>query len=249
MLNIVFLNIGKADAIIISINNKYIMIDTGEEKNYDDINKYFIDKNIKELEYLIITHFDKDHVGSAHKIIDSINIKNILQNNISKDSIYYNKYIESINNKNIKSIIVDNIIKIKLQDVDIIIYGANKIYGEDKSNNSSLIVSLKYKNNKFLFMGDAKDERIKDFNNINKDKYDFIKIPYHGRELKELDNLINNRNIKYAVITSSIEKKESIKTIEVLDKYNIEYYLTRNGKININSDGKMITVEQEKEYE
>ena len=93
-------------------------------------------------------------------------------------------------------------------------------------------------------MGDAENKRIEDFNSDNDDEYDFLKVPYHGNYLKKLDNLIKDRNIKYAVITSSNEKLEDSRTIDTLNKYDIKYYLTRNGSINILSNGKSIKIEQ-----
>ena len=87
---IYFFNAGKADAILLSKDNKYIMIDTGEEDLSNTILNYFKNNNITKLDYLIITHFDKDHVGSASKIIDNIEIGEVLESNYPKDSIYYN---------------------------------------------------------------------------------------------------------------------------------------------------------------
>ncbi|MEE3344850.1 MAG: MBL fold metallo-hydrolase, partial [Bacilli bacterium] len=74
--------------------------------------------------------------------------------------------------------------------------------------------------------------------------YDFLKVPYHGRYLKRFDDLIDGRNIKYAVITSSDEEVEDIQTIESLDNNSVHYYLTRKGQIDILSDGKNIKVNQ-----
>ena len=51
---IYFFNAGKADAILLSKNNKYMMIDTGEEDLSNEILKYFKENNITKLEYLII---------------------------------------------------------------------------------------------------------------------------------------------------------------------------------------------------
>ncbi len=242
--NIYFFSAGKADAILVENNNKYIMIDTGEKSLSNEILNYFKNHNITKLDYLIITHFDKDHVGSASTIIDNIDIDEILQSNYPKDSEYYNNYLSSINDKNITPITVSGDKKISIEDLNIVVNGPSKLYDKDKSNNSSLIVSIKYKNTNYLFMGDAENERIKDFIKINNNTYNFIKIPYHGHYQKQLDNLINNTKPKYAIITSSLEKLEDEKTIALLNRNNIKYYLTRKGAINIYSDGDTIKIEQ-----
>ena len=241
---IYFFNAGKADAIILSKNNNYIMIDTGEESLGDDILAYFKKNSITKLEYLIITHFDKDHVGSASKVIDNIEIKEVLESNYPKDSIYYNNYRESLNNKNIEAKVINGNYEINLDDIKLVVNGPNDIYDKNESNNSSLIVSVAYKNNKFLFMGDAENQRIKDFISINDEKYDFLKVPYHGNYLKRLDDLLNDRNIKYAVITSSNSKLEASETIDMLNHHNVKYYLTRMGNISVLSDGNDIKIKQ-----
>lgn len=243
-LQIYFFNAGKADAILVSKNNKYIMIDTGEELLASEILNYFKNNNITKLEYLIITHFDKDHVGSASKIIDNINIGEVLQSNYPKESEYYNNYLNSLEKKNITPITVNDNYLINLEGLEITVNGPSTIYDNNESNNSSLIVSIINSNNKFLFMGDSQNPRIKDYLEIDKNGYDFLKVPYHGHYLKRLDDIIESKNIKYAVITSSEEEKEDEKTVDILKKYNINYYLTRKGSITIISDGKDIKIKQ-----
>lgn len=240
-----FFAAGKADAILINYNNKYIMIDTGEQSLSDEILKYFKNNNIDKLDYLIITHFDKDHVGSASKIIDELDIDNVFQSNYPKDSEYYTNYLNSLSKKNITPETIVNDKEFSVDELNIKIYGPKKVYDKNESNNSSLITSIVYNNNSFLFMGDAQNARIKDFlEEDNNSSYDFLKVPYHGRYLKRFDDLIEGRNIKYAVITSSDEEVEDSQTIKTLEDNNIHYYLTRKGQIDILSDGKNIKVNQ-----
>ena len=241
---IYFFNAGKADAILLSKDNKYIMIDTGEENLSNTILTYFKNNNITKLDYLIITHFDKDHVGSASKIIDNIEIGEVLESNYPKDSIYYNNYRTSLKNKNIEAKVISGDYEIYLSDVKLIINGPEITYDKNESNNSSLIVSANYKNNKFLFMGDSENQRIKDFLENNQEKYDFLKVPYHGHYLKRFEDLLNNNTFKYAVITSSSKELEDSRIIDTLNQYNVKYYLTRLGNIRVLSDGENIIIKQ-----
>ena len=239
-----FFSIGKADSMIISYDNHYIMIDCGEEDNSDEILTYMRNNNITKLDYLIITHFDKDHVGGASKIIDNIEIDNVLQSNFIKTSDEYNNYIESLNKKNITPTTVNGDLDISFSDLEIIVNGPDVLYENNESNNSSLIVSISYKSNNFLFMGDSQNARIKDFVKSNDNKYDFIKIPYHGNYLKRLDDLFSNNTFKYSVITSSNTEMEDDDTIKLLNKYGITNYLTRLGSIDVLSDGENIKINQ-----
>lgn len=239
-----FFNAGKADAILISKNDKYMMIDTGEDNLSDDILKYLQSNNITRLEYLIITHFDKDHVGSASSIIDNMEIGEVLQSNSPKESEYYTNYLNSLSEKNITPTTVSGDYEITLSDLTIDVNGPTTTYDNSESNNSSLIVSITNGNNKFLFMGDSENARIKDYINCYTETYDFIKIPYHGNYLKRLDNLLDVVNPNYGVMTCSASEGCDDETLEVLNNYNIKYYMTKNGSISVLSNGKNIKIYQ-----
>lgn len=241
---IYFFNAGKADAALISCNGKYIMIDTGEESLSSEILAYFKNNNITKLDYLIITHFDKDHVGSASEIIDNIEVENVLQSNVPKESEYYTNYINSLANKNISAQTISGDVSFTVGDLNITVNGPEKVYDNNDSNNSSLIVSINYNNTSYLFMGDSQNDRIKDYLSSHSEKYDFIKIPYHGHYQKKLDNLLEATTPSYAVITSSNSEPEDEEVLDILDELNIKYYLTRKGAVTVLSDGEKITIKQ-----
>lgn len=241
---IYFFNAGKADCILISNNDKYIMIDTGEENLSSEILTYLKNNNITKLDYLIITHFDKDHVGSASNIIDNIDIDNVFQSNVLKESEYYDNYILSLENKNITAKIITGDESFTLGDLNVTVNGPTQAFDNNQSNNSSLIVEINYKDTNYLFMGDAQNDRIKEFLSKNDSEYDFVKIPYHGNFQKQLDNLLETTNPSYVVITCSAEEPDITETVELLENLNIKYYLTKNGSIKILSEGKSIVINQ-----
>ena len=239
-----FFNAGKADAILIQTNDHYMMIDTGEKSLATTILKYFEEHKIKKLDYLIITHFDKDHVGSAADIIDSVEIGEVLQSNVEKENEYYTAYLKALEKKQITPKTITGDYHTSMETIDININGPTIVYDKNESNNSSLITSLSYVDTKFLLMGDCENKRIKDFNEINNLEYDFLKVPYHGNKLKQLENLLKERNIKYAVITSSNQELESSETTNLLKENNIKTYLTRKGAIRVLSNGEQIIIKQ-----
>lgn len=237
-------NAGKADCILISNNGKHIMIDTGEENLATKILSYLRNNNITKLDYLIITHFDKDHVGSASKIIDNIQVDNVFQSNYPKESTYYANYISSIENKGIVPQTISGDVAFTLGELNITVNGPTTIYDSNESNNSSLIVSIKYNNTGYLFMGDSQNNRIKDYLNSHSEKYSFIKIPYHGNYQKTLEGLLEVVNPNYAIITCSSVEPDTSETEGLLNKLNIKYYLTKNGDIKLKSDGESIMINQ-----
>ena len=244
-LNIYFFEAGKADSAIIYNEEFAVLIDTGEKELGDTILDYLNKQGIKKLDYLIITHFDKDHVGSASKIINNIEIGKVIQSNYPKESNVYTKYLESLEQKKITPITLRDNLYLNLGEVQFnIIPPEEEEYSEKPSNNSSLIVSVKYKDNKFLFMGDAENLRIAEYLKTHTDEYNLIKVPYHGHYQVELNSLINIVNPNYAVITSSNEEMEDTETLKILKNNNVIYYVTREGSILVTSDGTNINIKQ-----
>ena len=71
------LNVGKADCSILAYQGSFGLIDTGTREAYDLIDKVLSLNHQQTIDYLIISHYDKDHVGSAVKLLQNYNVKEI----------------------------------------------------------------------------------------------------------------------------------------------------------------------------
>lgn len=244
-LKIYYFNAGKADSCIIYNDDFAVLIDTGEKELGSEILTYLEANNIKKIGYLIITHFDKDHVGGASYVLNEIQVDNVIQSNYPKESKVYTKYLNALSDKEITPVTLREDMSFNFGDVYFNINAPiEEVYSNNESNNSSLIVSMKYKNNSFLFMGDAENLRIEEYLDNNNASYDFLKVPYHGHYQTSLDDLLDVVKPKYSVITSSDDELEDNTTLELLNEVDCNTYLTRNGSILITSDGDTISIKQ-----
>ena len=244
-LKLYFFNAGKADSCVIYNDDFAVLIDTGESELGSEILTYLENNGIKKLDYLIITHFDKDHVGGASIVLNRIQVDNVIQSNYPKESKVYTKYLEALSSNNITPTTLREDLEFNFGDIYFNINApVEEVYSNNESNNSSLIVSIKYRNNSFLFMGDAENLRIKEYILNNSSEYDFIKVPYHGHYQTSLDSLIKTVNPEYAVITSSNKELEDNTTLELLNSYDCNTYLTRKGSILVTSNGNTINIKQ-----
>ena len=64
-LEVCFLKVGKADAIVLMCRDETMVIDCGEEDDGREVLACLKSRGVKEVDVLVITHFDKDHVGGA----------------------------------------------------------------------------------------------------------------------------------------------------------------------------------------
>ena len=235
---------GKADAFLLWNDSFAVLIDTGESGFGKTIISFLKEQGIRRLDYLIITHFDKDHVGGAKKILESVEIGTVLQSNSPKDASAYNKYVTALQAQKINPVTVTGSdLKFTLDGVDFTVNPpAQAVYPEDESNNSSLIVSVICGETRLLFTGDAEDLRLSEYLQTDPGHYDLVKLPHHGRWQATLVDLLSKTTPSHAIITSSEEEPEDDATVALLRESNTAAWLTRTAPIYITSDGRTLTV-------
>ena len=248
-LEIQFFQAGKADAILLTTDRSAVLIDCGEQGFGQTILDYLDEKGIEKLDCLIITHFDKDHVGGAAKVINNIEVDLVLQSNYPKDSEEYEKYTKALANAGLDAVTVgenSDGFSLGLDGVSYMVYPPPAdSYEEDESNNSSLIVTVKYGTGTFLFMGDAQTERIAEYLSLTHIDCDLIKIPHHGGENEMMDELIKAADPEYAVICCSEDEPDISDTISVLEDAKVKTYLTYKGPVTVTCTGSKITLVQD----
>ena len=150
-MKIYFIDVGQGDScLIVTPSNKKILIDGGEGK-VDILFPYLLDRRIRTLDYIVISHFDSDHCNGLIKVIEKLKVKNII---ISEQAYLSEEYINIanvINKKKIKAIKVKQGDKLSIdKDVNMdILYPTEKLEYTDLNNNS-MVAKISY--NQFSIM-------------------------------------------------------------------------------------------------
>ena len=250
-LNVKIFKVGKADAIVVENNNEYMVIDVGEEDDGYEIVNYLQDRNIFKIKKLIITHFDKDHVGGADTLIENIEVEEIILPDYQGAVVDYVEFMDVLNNLNIKPNYLTETLEFNLGESKVIVepplnYDI-KLENENAEvdNDLSLITTIEYYNNRLVFLGDAEKTRLKEWlATPSAIPCDFIKFPHHGVYSTEHENLIEKLKPSFAAICSSSKNPADITTIQLLKNKGIRVAETKDGDISIVSDGKNIYMYQ-----
>lgn len=99
LLNIIYFNVGQADSTFITINGYNMLIDAGNDSDGYYIVDFLKAQNINKIDYLVLTHYDEDHIGGAYKIIDELNVNVIYAPTGSNTTEAYNNLVQSAKNK------------------------------------------------------------------------------------------------------------------------------------------------------
>ena len=241
-----FLDVGQGDMTVLKYKDKTIVIDTGP-KSYnstyeitDNHIKFFYSIGITQINFLIITHGDNDHVGNANYLVNNFKVKNVILNNGEINELEKD-LIKLLNQKSIKY--YQSIKEIKLKNNNLYFIN-NETY--DNENDNSIIMYTKFYNTKLLLTGDA-GELVE--NNIvkkyNLKKIDILKVGHHGSNTSSSKKFIDNINPKYSVISVGKNNRYGHPNKEVLD--NLEdskiYRTDEDGSIMFKIKNNKIKIE------
>lgn len=246
-LKVTFLDVGKADAIVLQSESSTVVIDCGEKGDGKKISSILEESGTTVIDYLIITHFDKDHVGGAPKVLKTFDVKNVLTPDYTGNVSEYDKFAETLDGRGITPMKLKEDISFTLDDVDYTVYAPKKDFygdGDSAENNFSLVTKAVHHNNTLLFTGDAMEERLDEIMDIG--KCTLLKVPYHGRKLDNLGDFLEATEPKCAVVCTD-SNEFSGKMQDLLKKQKINTYATCfNGEITAVSDGSQIKIDTEK---
>lgn len=240
-----FLNVGQGDATLIQTpSGKNILIDGGPDfLTLHVIGEHmkFFDRNI---DMLIQTHPDGDHITSFPEIFKRYNVKTFYK---------YEHHIETAitNEYKLDSVQIENLSagdQIKISDSPSIfldILYPPKNFKAKESNDLSLIMTIRYENFCVMITGDAGKKAEKSITqnakNSNSATCDILKVGHHGSKTSTDPAFLKQFQFTDAIISASIDNKFGHPHPDVMStlqnaKLNI-LETAKNGTITIITDG------------
>lgn len=239
------LKIGKADCIIINTGCHILMVDTGERENLSQIHAYMQEKGYEQIDTLIISHYDKDHIGGAEEIIRWYGVKTVFESNFTETTAEYTDYHQAIEDTGVTLKKLGENARLDLDGIEFdILVPQKKKYNTDKDNNTSLIVSMVCGEKKLLFCGDALELRIVELVYDRVGHYDFVKLPHHGTYLENYPMVLEELTPAYCAITCSNKNPADEETLSLLSEMGTQVFQTKNGTISISVNDKTLAVTQ-----
>lgn len=242
-----YIAVGQGDSVLIQVNNKNLLIDSGSRSNKNDLFNYLSSLKIIRLDYIIATHPHEDHIGNMSDLIKKYDIGSFYSPKIETTSKTFEKMVDALIDKNLKiNVITPSTDSIDLgPDTKVTFYSPNK-NTYDNLNNYSPILKIQYGSNKFLFNGDAEKEVENEILDNNADiKADVIKLGHHGSSSSSSEDFISKVSPKIGIISCGKDNEYGHphkETLNRLSTHNIKTYRTdEDGTIVLSSDGTTIT--------
>ena len=220
-----------ADCFLIKTpQQKYFFIDTGKAP-YKSGNsqakiimlKYLADKGIKNIEGVIVTHFDSDHSGGASDIISNTNVKTLYLNSRNTETMTAKNIFKTANDVKQNFVIAQNN-KLIYEEPQFSLRTFKAVNnGKNESNENSIITLLTYKNFNMLFMGDAGVEAYEQIKSDLPSDIEVLKVGHHGGPNVVDEEMIKRLGIRTSLISTGINYfgHPNKGTLDVLRNTNI----------------------------
>lgn len=269
-LKLVFLDIGQGDAIFMQDNSGTTYLVDGGSSSVKQVGKYRIIPYLKcngisSIDYMIMTHSDKDHISGLKEILQQqstgIKVANLLLPNPAsecKEEAYYE--IMQFASKN--GVNTDYI-----EAGDIFLGGdgfsmqclhPEPMFNADSANSYSTTLSIVYGNTSFLLTGDIEGngeeallEKLNKFQSESENmlpiKYNVLKVAHHGSKNSTSDAFLERVSPDISIISCGKNNmyghphKELLERLQMADS---SWIATKDvGAITVFSNGDNITVQ------
>ena len=240
LLQAVFFDVGKGDCILLTMGQDHVLLDAGYEETWQLVTKELLSRGIDTLDAMIITHYDKDHVGGAAEIASEIPVGTFYLPDYTGDTDKCGDLLTLIQTEDLQAVRVNEEKKLSVGSAQLLILPALVAYDPllENDNDASLIVEVFYGDDAWLLPGDIEEEAIDAWLAVNTEEFDVLKMPHHGRKEKNSKDLIKNVSPSIAVITDSDEDQASDKVLKKLEKEDAEIYRSStDGTITVTGRG------------
>lgn len=214
-LKIYFVDVGQGDCtLIVTPHNKKILVDGGGVES-DDYNigksilePYLLDRGIKTLDYIIVSHFDTDHVKGLLYIMQNLKIKNAIISKQPESSKNFEEFKKITKEKKINVIEVNGGNRICIENnvyFDILWPESSNFIKENILNNNSIVCKMRYNNFSILFTGDIEEIAEKELLKLYKNDSNFLnttilKVAHHGSKSSSIEEFLKIVSPKVALI-------------------------------------------------
>ena len=242
------INVGQGESIYIELpDGSDVLIDAGKSNYGSTVVNYLKEqeKNI-DIEYLIATHPDADHIGGMSEVFKQLNVKNfIYPTDAPHDTKTWQNVLSLADSEGCT-------IKDSTPGTTFNIGGATMKFIQPSvdyrdNNDDSVVTYLEYKDVNFMFTGDIEAEAEKDMvaQNLVID-VDFMSVPHHGSKGSSTEAFLAKAKPEYAIVSVGADNSYGHPSADALNRYNAigskVYRTDQLGDIVIKTDGKTATI-------
>ena len=249
---VIFLNVGQGDSILVTSNQQIGLIDAGPGNIVSERLSQYLPFNINTLDFVVLTHFDKDHIEGFIRLSKTFAIKNLYISKSNKENDLIEELKNIVISKNIPTYYLSSDTDFQFADFSINVVwpiSDQTILPKD-SNDNSIGIELKYGKCNVYTAGDLSSNfESESTKHIIDSNIEVLKLGHHGSRTSTSQEFIMYTQPDIAIVSAGENNSYGHPHKEVLDilsKNNISTFQTKNGDITTYlNQGDTIELKQE----
>ncbi|HEX9846698.1 MAG TPA: MBL fold metallo-hydrolase [Candidatus Nitrosotenuis sp.] len=252
LLSVVFVDLQtKGESILVIFpNGKTMLIDGGMPSSYPKLESVLKQHNISEIDVMVGTHADQDHIAGLTKVLDDsdFTVKQVFISYVPSSTLTYQNFLNELSDNGLQSqavfdghvIDLDSAVTAKI--ISPPIGGIQDGPSASLSNSNSLVTLLEYGSVSFLLTADATHTTESWIVQNHPDlDIDIMNGPHHGSKYSSTDAFIDHLTPQLVIFSADQNNEYGHPHQEVIDEYQsrgINHYQTGlEGSIVIKTDG------------
>lgn len=239
-----FLDVEQGLSILVVLGDEVLIYDGGDRDTSSYVVSYIQGLGITEIDYMISSHYDSDHLAGLIGCLYNFDVKNVIGSNYKHDSKLYDSFMDAVKKEGLKMQYPEVGATYVLGEAVITILAPKEI-GTD-SNGNSVAIKLTYGECDFIFTGDAdyRSEREMVASGIDLD-CEVYSLAHHGSSSGNSSLFLEKLTPEWAVI--SCKKGNDYghpheEVVELLEAMEIEVFRSDvQGTVIAATDGQTIT--------
>lgn len=231
-----FFDVPLGDAILLRTpHGKNIFLDGG----IDDAVLAELDRFLpfwqREIELLIITHPDADHLAGGYEVLKKFPVKKVLVSGINNKSTLFQTFLQSVSDENIPLIVADKNTDFWIDGVYFDTLFPNASFVGDylsSLNNASVVQRITFGNQSLLLTGDIEKNTERELlASSDSLQSAVLKVAHHGSKSSSLESFLQAVAPQAAVILAAKDNRfghPHDEVVERLNNFNIQKFISRD---------------------
>ena len=220
-LQVHFLDVGKADAILLRCEGESALLDAGTAASGERVVDYLLRMGVEELDYVIASHPDSDHTGGMAQVLGDLPVGELIVYpwpEAMVQSLEYRSLEKAAAGAAVPVTEVGPGDRLALGGASIQVLGPLREYQE--ANDCSLVLRLEYGGFTALFCGDIENQAeldlVKSGQNL---RADLLKVAHHGSAGSSSRRFLEAVSPRWAVVSvgpdnSDLPREEALLRLE-----------------------------------
>lgn len=211
------IDVGQGLSILVKSDDDVLLYDGGDRSHSSNVIRYLKKQGISDINYLISSHYDEDHVAGLIGCLNTFNVENVIGSDYAQNTKIFQSFINGVDNNGLTIQHPPVETEYQFGNGSFTILAPESITSNDNEN--SVAIKLINGDNSFIFTGDAESNSEYNMCNSGIDlSCDVLILGHHGSATATTWDFLQNTIPESIVISCGRNNKYGHPHKDTMDK-------------------------------